>query len=115
LATGTWDTQHLVALGPAGILVMARISSGIRRRVAMVLGAYARLAAFSSPVHDHCHHHAHAGLMGSQNHLFMIANNPAGIIGTIISWRRRCFISSVVSRWRCLAQEIRLNIGGKWN
>jgi len=85
---------------------MARIHRGIRRGVAMVLGAYARLGGFLLAVHDHCHHHAMPD-DGLQNHLFMIANNPAGNHWTIISWRRRCFIS----RWflvACLAQGNRL-------
>src|SRR5260370_1168188 len=47
--------------------------------LAMILGAYARLGGFALGVFMVIAlFMAHVGLMGAQNHLFMVANNPAG-------------------------------------
>ena len=47
--------------------------------LAMILGAYARVGGFFLGVFMIVAIlMAHVGLMGAQNHLFMVANNPAG-------------------------------------
>jgi uncharacterized membrane protein YphA (DoxX/SURF4 family) len=47
--------------------------------LAMILGAYARLGGFLLGVFMVIAiFMAHIGLMGATNHLFMVANNPAG-------------------------------------
>jgi hypothetical protein len=70
----------------------------------LILGVYARLGGFALAVFMMMAlFMAHSGLMGSQNHWFMVANNRPVTIGITISSRRRCFICSVRFRSRCWA------------
>ena len=85
--------------------------------LAMVLGAYARLGGLLLGIFMIIAvFMAHAGLMGSQNHLFMIANNPAGnhwdhyFLETQMFYLLGGFSVALLG-----AGKYGLNIGGKWN
>jgi putative oxidoreductase len=83
----------------------------------MVLGAYARLGGLLLGIFMVIAiFMAHAGLMGSQNHLFLVANNPAGnhwdhyFLETQMFYLLGGFAVALLG-----AGKYGLNIGGKWN
>jgi putative oxidoreductase len=83
----------------------------------MVLGAYARLGGLLLGIFMVIAIiMAHAGLMGSQNHLFLVANNPAGnhwdhyFLETQMFYLLGGFAVALLG-----AGRYGLNIGGKWN
>jgi putative oxidoreductase len=83
----------------------------------MVLGAYARLGGLLLGIFMVVAIiMAHAGLMGSQNHLFLVANNPAGnhwdhyFLETQMFYLLGGFAVALLG-----AGKYGLNIGGKWN
>ena len=85
--------------------------------LAMVLGAYARLGGLALGVFMVIAlFMAHVGLMGAQNHLFMVANNPAGnhwdhyFLETQMFYLLGGFSVALLG-----AGKYGLNIGGKWN
>ena len=83
----------------------------------MILGAYARLGGLLLGIFMVIAIiMAHAGLMGSQNHLFLVANNPAGnhwdhyFLETQMFYLLGGFAVALLG-----AGRYGLNIGGKWN
>ena len=85
--------------------------------LAMVLGAYARLGGFLVGIFMVIAiFMAHIGLMGAQNHLFMVANNPAGnhwdhyFLETQFFYMFGAFAVGLLG-----AGKYGLNIGGNWN
>ena len=85
--------------------------------VGMILGVYARLGGFLLGVFMLIAlFMAHSGLMGSQNHWFMVANNPAGnhwdhyFLETQMFYLLGAFSVALLG-----AGRYGLNIGGKWN
>ena len=83
----------------------------------MILGAYARLGGLLLGIFMVIAIiMAHAGLMGSQNHLFLVANNPAGnhwdhyFLETQMFYLLGGFAMALLG-----AGRYGLNIGGKWN
>jgi putative oxidoreductase len=83
----------------------------------MILGVYARLGGFLLGIFMIIALiMAHAGLMGSQNHLFMVANNPAGnhwdhyFLETQMFYLLGGFSVALLG-----AGRYGLNIGGNWN
>ena len=85
--------------------------------LAMILGAYARLGGLALGLFMVVAiFMAHIGLMGAQNHLFMVANNPAGnhwdhyFLETQAFYLFSGFAVALLG-----AGKIGLNIGGKWN
>jgi len=85
--------------------------------LAMVLGVYARLGGLLLGIFMIIAiFMAHAGLMGSQNHLFLVAMNPAGnhwdhyFLETQMFYLLGGFAVALLG-----AGKFGLNIGGKWN
>jgi putative oxidoreductase len=85
--------------------------------VAMVLGAYARLGGLAVGFFMVAAIiMSHIGLMNSQNHLFMVAQNPGGnhwdhyFLDTQMFYMLSSFAVYFLG-----AGKLGLNIGGKWN
>ncbi len=85
--------------------------------VGMILGVYARLGGFMLGVFMVIAIiMAHVGLMGSQNHLFMVANNPAGTHWDHYFLETQFFyLFGAFAVYLLGAGKYGLNIGGKWN
>lgn len=85
--------------------------------LAMIAGVYARLGGFLLGTFMLVAlFMAHSGLMGAQNHWFMVANNPAGnhwdhyFLETQIFYLLSGFSVALLG-----AGRYGLNIGGNWN
>jgi putative oxidoreductase len=83
----------------------------------MVLGAYARLGGLLVGVFMVIAvGMAHSGLMGSQNHWFMVANNPAGNHWDHYFLETQFFyLFGAFAVFLLGAGKYGLNIGGRWN
>jgi len=118
LATGDMGIpNNLVRWGlPAGLMwlgFLIEFGGGLM----MILGVYARLGGFFLGLFMVVALiMAHVGLMGSQNHLFMVANNPAGnhwdhyFLETQMFYLLGGFAVALLG-----AGKYGLNIGGEWN
>jgi putative oxidoreductase len=83
----------------------------------MILGVYARLGGLLLGIFMVLALiMAHSGLMGSQNHWFMVANNPAGNHWDHYFLETQFFyMFGAFSVFLLGAGKYGLNVGGKWN
>jgi len=118
LATGdTGIPNNLIRWGLPPALAWLGFLAEFGGGLAMVLGAYTRLGGLVVGVFMMIAiFMAHSGLMGAQNHLFMVANNPAGnhwdhyFLETQAFYLLGSFSVALLG-----AGKYGLNIGGSWN
>ena len=120
LALATGDTgipNRLVAWGLPAQLMWLGFIAEFFGGLMMILGVYARLGGLLVGVFM-CMalFMSHVGLMGSQNHLFMVANNPAGNHWDHYFLETQMFyLLGAFAVFFLGAGKYGLNKGGDWN